>query len=161
MRCAVWFFCCPQKMHMLFQSCLGMMPLSTVSCSRCTLVPLWGVFKWNSPYVSSPFYWSIASSSGRSSSSYASNLFTIRLILFSLSEYLPLHFIFWRSWRCSLFWRFFLNIFNLTFCSARSCFVFCVFLLCYCCCFGFILFIEYLKRWSYWRIFLISSKGFS
>ena len=92
MRCAVWFFCCPQKMHMLFQSCLGMMPLSTVSCSRCPLVPLWVFFKWNSPYVSSPFYWSIASSSGRSSSSAAPTWFAIQLGLFFLYEYIPLPF---------------------------------------------------------------------
>ena len=54
LHCVVWFFYNPQQIHMLFQSCLWMMPLFTASCS---LAPLWGFSGWTPSSVFSPSYW--------------------------------------------------------------------------------------------------------
>ena len=49
MRCAIWFFYVPQKIHILFQSFLELMTLLTVSYLRCPLINLWGVAWYNPP----------------------------------------------------------------------------------------------------------------
>ena len=90
MCCVVWFLCGLQKIHMSFQSFLLLMHLSTMSCSQCLLVPLWGVFQWNYPHLSSPSSWIAASSSSRSSSLLHQPGLISDRDFFSLSESLPL-----------------------------------------------------------------------
>ena len=117
LRCAR-FFLWYAKTNMLFQSCLGLMPLSIAPCSRFLLVSLWGVSQLTSPSVSYPSSWSVASSSGVSSSSAASTWFMIqmRLTFFVWISFFTF-FSFWlRLWWCSFFRKFFaLKFCTLTF----------------------------------------------
>ena len=163
-HCSEFFcvvFCGTQRINMSFKSCLRLMILFTASCLQCPLVRLWRVAWWNSPYVSSPSYLSVASSPRRSSSYAASTWFDICMKLFLLVCISPFaFFIFaWGAGGAPRSDVFCFNIFTLSF-FVLSLFVLlvCVLLLCCSCYFCFIAFIEYLMKWSFRWIFLVSSK---
>ena len=102
---------------MLFHNSLGLMPLSTTSCSWFPFAPLFEVSEWTPPSVSSPSSWRVVSSSRRYFYSTASTWFSIGLKCFVLVWISSrAFFCCLRRWLCSSVWRLCLNIWYFLFC---------------------------------------------
>ena len=115
LRCVVWFICNMQQIHMIFQSCLVLMPLSTASYLRCLLAAVWEVDGFTLPYVSSLFSWRVVYLSRSSFSCAAPTWFAIRLIFCVLFWISHFGFFCVMPWRFSSVLKFCLHHFPLIF----------------------------------------------